>query len=53
MINSLLRQIDSLVGIPEAKAHYDIPCKIYDPISAQRDWKGCLAHSAEPEATTW
>ena len=35
MIYSILKTIDSVVGIPKTSAHCDIPCKIYDPISAQ------------------
>lgn len=35
MIHSLLNTLDSLIAIPRADAHCDIPCKIYDPCSAQ------------------
>lgn len=35
MLHSLIRRLDSRVALPVASAHCDIPCKIYDPISAQ------------------
>lgn len=35
MITSLIKKIDELVGIETVSAHCDIPCKIYDPITAQ------------------
>jgi len=35
MIHELLGKLDRTVGITEAKAHCDIPCGIYDPITAQ------------------
>lgn len=35
MIHSLFKGIDRLIGVPTASAHCDIPCKIYDPITAQ------------------
>ncbi len=35
MIHSCLSVFDNLVGVDKASAHCDIPCKIYDPISAQ------------------
>lgn len=35
MLHSLLKKIDTQVGIDAVSAHCDIPCKIYDPISAQ------------------
>lgn len=34
MIHFALRSIDRLASIPEASAHCDIPCKIYDPAIA-------------------
>ncbi len=37
MSYSLIRLLDSVLHFPEAKAHCDIPCGIYDPISAQID----------------
>lgn len=35
MIYKLLNQVDKLVGFEKAKAHCDVPCGIYDPITAQ------------------
>lgn len=35
MIHSLLNTIDKAIRIPQADAHCDIPCKIYDPCTAQ------------------
>ncbi len=35
MIHRLLQRSERLLGIEEAQAHCDIPCKIYDPIKAQ------------------
>lgn len=35
LIHRLLRRLDRHVGLPVAQAHCDIPCRIYDPISAQ------------------
>jgi len=35
MLHSLINRYDQLVGVETAAAHCDIPCKIYDPISAQ------------------
>lgn len=35
MLHRLLTHLDGLLGFTEARAHCDIPCKIYDPISAQ------------------
>lgn len=35
MIHQLLSKLDSVVNFEAAKAHCDIPCGIYDPISAQ------------------
>ena len=35
MLHKLLNFIDKKVGIEEATAHCDIPCKIYDPAIAQ------------------
>lgn len=32
---SLIKKIDNLIGLPTAQAHCDIPCKIYDPSTAQ------------------
>ena len=33
----IIRAIDKYIHFPEAKAHCDVPCGIYDPISAQID----------------
>jgi nickel superoxide dismutase len=35
MIHKLLTILDKRFGIDEARAHCDIPCGIYDPITAQ------------------
>lgn len=35
MIYKLINSIDHFISIPEAKAHCDVPCGIYDPITAQ------------------
>lgn len=35
MIYRLLQSVERLVGVEKAKAHCDIPCGIYDPITAQ------------------
>ena len=35
MLYSMVRFIDKKIGISNVSAHCDIPCKIYDPISAQ------------------
>lgn len=35
MLHRILNQIDKRVGFERAKAHCDIPCGIYDPITAQ------------------
>lgn len=35
MLYRLLHALDKIFGIPEVKAHCDIPCGIYDPIVAQ------------------
>jgi nickel superoxide dismutase len=35
MLYSLIKKIDKKLKFPVLSAHCDIPCKIYDPISAQ------------------
>jgi nickel superoxide dismutase len=35
MIYKLIKMLDKRFGIEQAKAHCDIPCGIYDPITAQ------------------
>jgi len=35
MIHSMLKRINQLMPFNEASAHCDIPCKIYDPSTAQ------------------
>jgi nickel superoxide dismutase len=35
MFYKLIKALDKTFGIEEAKAHCDIPCGIYDPITAQ------------------
>lgn len=35
MIHKLLSTLDKQIGFEKAKAHCDIPCGIYDPITAQ------------------
>ncbi len=35
MLHNVLKKIDALIPVERASAHCDIPCKIYDPVSAQ------------------
>ena len=35
MIYQILNAIDNATKLPQAHAHCDIPCKIYDPVSVQ------------------
>ena len=35
MIHNILKAFDHQFGIQQAKAHCDVPCGIYDPITAQ------------------
>jgi len=35
MLYQLLQHFDTKIGLPAASAHCDIPCKIYDPATAQ------------------
>ncbi|OUS23638.1 superoxide dismutase, Ni [Gammaproteobacteria bacterium 45_16_T64] len=35
MLHSLLKGLDKALRFPEASAHCDIPCKVYDPAVAQ------------------
>lgn len=35
MLHKIISHLDSYLGIEEASAHCDIPCKIYDPAIAQ------------------
>ncbi|AWB66124.1 superoxide dismutase, Ni [Saccharobesus litoralis] len=35
MMHNLIKKLDKLVGFKPVSAHCDIPCKIYDPSSAQ------------------
>ncbi len=37
MLYKFIQYIDQIIPFPEAKAHCDIPCGIYDPITAQID----------------
>jgi len=37
MIYKIIHALDRLIRFPEAKAHCDVPCGIYDPITAQID----------------
>ncbi len=37
MFYKLIQSVDNYFSIPEAKAHCDIPCGIYDPAPAQID----------------
>lgn len=37
MLFKLIQFVDQFISFPEAKAHCDVPCGIYDPISAQID----------------
>ncbi len=35
MIYAILNKVDSYMSFKVAKAHCDVPCGVYDPISAQ------------------
>ena len=35
MFYKLFKNLDNKIGFPQAKAHCDVPCGIYDPIVAQ------------------
>lgn len=35
MIHSLLKKVDLHMGLETASAHCDVPCKVYDPATAQ------------------
>ena len=35
MLHQLLNKADPLIGFTEVSAHCDVPCKIYDPATAQ------------------
>lgn len=35
MLHSIVSLLDQKVGLQEASAHCDIPCKVYDPATAQ------------------
>ncbi|MFV0276024.1 MAG: superoxide dismutase [Ni], partial [Parahaliea sp.] len=35
MLHRLIKQFDTIAPVSTLDAHCDIPCKIYDPISAQ------------------
>lgn len=35
MLHKIIQSADRLIATPAAQAHCDIPCKIYDPITAQ------------------
>ena len=35
MLHSFLTAVDKTIGVPSVSAHCDIPCKIYDPSTAQ------------------
>lgn len=35
MLHSIIKTYDALIGVPSVSAHCDIPCKIYDPSTAQ------------------
>jgi nickel superoxide dismutase len=35
MLHNLINLYDKCAGIDAASAHCDVPCKIYDPITAQ------------------
>jgi nickel superoxide dismutase len=37
MLFKLIHFVDRFISFPEAKAHCDVPCGIYDPIAAQID----------------
>lgn len=42
MLHSMIQTLDKLVGLSSAKAHCDIPCKIYDPATAQLAALSCV-----------
>ena len=58
MIYQILDALDNAKKLPQAHAHCDIPCKIYDPVSAQLAALSVVrlidimteASAAEPEA---
>ena len=58
MIYQILDALDHAKKLPQAHAHCDIPCKIYDPVSAQLAALSVVrlidimteASAAEPEA---
>lgn len=35
MLHSLINTLDTFIGLPKVSAHCDIPCGVYDPITAQ------------------
>ncbi|WP_191601956.1 superoxide dismutase, Ni [Marinomonas algicola] len=42
MIYNLVKIIDNIIGFKTAQAHCDIPCKIYDPSTAQLAALSCV-----------
>ncbi|MFT2111559.1 superoxide dismutase, Ni [Marinomonas sp. 2405UD68-3] len=42
MMHSLMSTIDKIIGFKTAQAHCDIPCKIYDPATAQLAALSCV-----------
>lgn len=42
MMHSLVKTIDKVIGFKTAHAHCDIPCKIYDPATAQLAALSCV-----------
>ncbi|MBJ7539698.1 superoxide dismutase, Ni [Marinomonas transparens] len=42
MMHSLIKTLDKVIGFQTAQAHCDIPCKIYDPSTAQLAALSCV-----------
>ncbi len=42
MLHSLIKNIDKMLNFKTAQAHCDIPCKIYDPSTAQLAALSCV-----------
>lgn len=42
MIHSVIKTLDKVIGFQTAQAHCDIPCKIYDPATAQLAALSCV-----------
>ena len=42
MLHSLIKSLDKMLNFKTAQAHCDIPCKIYDPSTAQLAALSCV-----------